>query len=218
MNGPQDMGGRHGFGPVKPETGEPVFHADWEKRVLALTLAMGATGTWTLDESRHARESLAPADYLSFSYYQIWFEALISLIAANDLATREEIEAGTMKRQAKPVSRKLAAGKTAAVLASGGPCDRPFDRPPRFAAGSKVRTRLGFKTAHTRLPTYATGRSGTVHAVHGAHVFPDSNAQGGGEDPQWLYSVRFRACDLWGEETTAADVFVDLWEPYLDPA
>ncbi len=41
MNGAQDMGGMHGFGAVEPEPNEPVFHADWEKRAFALTLAMG---------------------------------------------------------------------------------------------------------------------------------------------------------------------------------
>ena len=37
MNGAQDMGGEHGFGPIDPEAGEPVFHAEWERRAFALT-------------------------------------------------------------------------------------------------------------------------------------------------------------------------------------
>jgi nitrile hydratase subunit beta len=52
-------------------------------------------------------------------------------------------------------------------------------------------------------------------AVHGTHVFPDSNAHGLGEDPQWLYTVRFSALDLWGKDT-ADSVSIDLWEPYLE--
>jgi len=52
--------------------------------------------------------------------------------------------------------------------------------------------------------------------VHGVHVFPDSNGMGRGEDPQWLYSVRFEARDLWGSDTTASAVYADLWEPYLE--
>ena len=62
MNGPQDLGGQAGFGPVAPEPGEPVFHAAWERRAMALTVAAGAMGHWSIDESRHARESLHPAD------------------------------------------------------------------------------------------------------------------------------------------------------------
>ena len=64
MNGAHDMGGMHGFGPVVPEPDEPPFHAEWERRVFALTLAMGATGEWNLDESRFARESQSPRAYL----------------------------------------------------------------------------------------------------------------------------------------------------------
>ena len=51
--------------------------------------------------------------------------------------------------------------------------------------------------------------------VHGTHVFPDSNAHGGGENPQWLYTVRFSAAELWGKDTKDA-VCIDLWEPYLE--
>ncbi|HUE46885.1 MAG TPA: nitrile hydratase subunit beta, partial [Aestuariivirgaceae bacterium] len=68
MNGAQDLGGMMGFGPIEPEENEPVFHAEWERRAFALTLAMGATGAWNLDVSRHARESLDPARYLSSTY------------------------------------------------------------------------------------------------------------------------------------------------------
>ena len=65
MNGPQDLGGQMGLGPVAPEKDEPVFHADWEKRALGLTLSAGALGAWNIDESRHARENRHPVDYLS---------------------------------------------------------------------------------------------------------------------------------------------------------
>ncbi|MFD0935851.1 nitrile hydratase subunit beta, partial [Methylobacterium trifolii] len=94
MNGAQDLGGAHGFGPVVPEADEPVFHADWEKRVFAIAMAMGFTGTWSLDASRAARESLPPAEYLSASYYRIWLEALERQLAAHGLASPDEIASG----------------------------------------------------------------------------------------------------------------------------
>ena len=31
-------GGMHGFGPVAPEKDAPIFHEDWEKRVMGLNL------------------------------------------------------------------------------------------------------------------------------------------------------------------------------------
>ena len=29
MNGPQDLGGQMGFGPIAPEKDEPIFHGEW---------------------------------------------------------------------------------------------------------------------------------------------------------------------------------------------
>ena len=107
MNGAQDMGGKHGFGPVEPEPNEPVFHAEWEKRAFALTLAMGMPGGWNIDMSRFARENRPPAEYLSMSYYQIWFAALEHMIKERGLVSDDEIEAGHSLRPPKPVKRVL---------------------------------------------------------------------------------------------------------------
>ncbi len=72
---------------------------------------------------------------------------------------------------------------------------------------------------HTRLPRYVRGQAGTVVLVHGCHVFPDVHAHGGGEDPQWLYTVRFDGRELWGADADpTVSVSVDAWEPYLEPA
>ena len=46
MNGVHDMGAMDGFGKVEPEADEPVFHAPWEGRVIAMMRAMAATGRW----------------------------------------------------------------------------------------------------------------------------------------------------------------------------
>ncbi|MGF6543687.1 nitrile hydratase subunit beta [Paraburkholderia youngii] len=216
MNGAQDLGGMQSFGPVVPEADEPYFHADWERHVLALTIAMGATGTWNLDMSRAARESLPPAQYLSSSYYQIWFAGLCKLLVNSGLATPDEIDSGVSQHPAAPVPRVLAHDQVNQALFSGSPVTRTPPHPARFAVGDEVRTRLLNPQTHTRLPRYCRGKRGRVVAVHGAHVFPDSNAVGRGDDPQWLYTVSFDAVELWGRDTTAASVCADCWEPYLD--
>lgn len=217
MNGGQDLGGMMGFGPVIPEPHEPWFHGEWEKRVLAVTVAMGATGFWNLDESRHARESLPPADYLSFSYYEIWLAGLISLLEERALVTGEELEAGKSLNPPQTPKRVLTEAIVRDVLASGGPVDREVATQAAFAIGDRVMAKNMHPFSHTRLPRYVRGRPGIIHAVHGAHVFPDSNAKRLGEDPQWLYSVVFAAPDLWGPEADQTlTVHVDLWEPYLE--
>lgn len=219
MNGAQDLGGMMGFGPVVPEPDEPVFHAPWEQRVLALTLAMGATGAWNIDQSRHARESLPPADYLSFSYYRIWLAGLIELLRQRDLVSQAEIEAGRPVTPARPLPRRLSADAVAATLAAGSPADRPQRTQPAFGPGDRVRARNIHPFGHTRLPRYVRGRPGRVEARRGVHVFPDSNAGGAGEDPRWLYSVAFEGPDLWGPDgDPTLTVYLDLWEPYLERA
>jgi len=82
-NSIHDMGGMQGFGPVEPEPNEPVFHADWGRRVLALQRAMGATGLWTIDGGRASLENLPPLAYLDASYYKRWFLGLERRVVAH---------------------------------------------------------------------------------------------------------------------------------------
>jgi nitrile hydratase len=219
VNGGQDLGGLMGFGPVAPEPDEPLFHALWERRAFGLTLAMGATGAWNLDTSRHARESLSPVEYLSSSYYEIWTKGVERLVVQAGLVSGEELRAGAALAPAAPVERVLAAADVPAALARGGPTDRPAEAPARFAVGDAVTTRNLHPRGHTRLPRYARAKRGVVERVHGVFVFPDVNAHGAGEAPQWLYTVRFAGRELWGDEADAGLVVsVDAWESYLEPA
>jgi nitrile hydratase len=220
VNGVHDMGGQHGFGAVQPEPGEPVFHAEWERRAFALTLAMGATGTWSLDAARFARESLPPVRYLSSSYYEIWFGALERQLEEHGLVSATEREVGRpLTDAAAPVARVLAAEDVPATLGRGGPTVREVADPPRFAVGDRVRAGNLHPETHTRLPRYVRGHVGTVESVHGAHVFPDTHAHGLGEQPQWLYTVRFDARELWGEDADpTVRVSTDAFEPYLEAA
>lgn len=178
MNGGQDLGGMMGFGPIAPEPDEPVFHAEWERRVFALTLAMGAAGLWDIDRSRNAREGLNPAQYLTSSYYQIWLEGLVRLMTATGRVTTEELAAGRMIEPPAPLKRVLAAEEVDKVMAAGGPAAREPQGPARLRVGDRVRTRNMHPFGHTRLPRYLRGREGEIIAVHGAHVFPDSHAHG----------------------------------------
>ncbi|WP_431322593.1 nitrile hydratase subunit beta [Rhizobium sp. YTU87027] len=217
MNGPHDLGGLMGFGPVAPEKDEPYFHAEWEKRALGLTLSSGALGAWNIDESRHARENIPPANYLGASYYEIWTRALEVLLQRHGFVTADEIDAGHKQTDGAAPKRVLKADMVAGVLAKGGPCDRPVTTPPRFAAGDRVRTINFNPTTHTRLPRYARSKAGVVEAVQGSFVFPDDNAHGKGENPQWVYTVVFDGSEIWGEGADPTlSVSIDAWESYLE--
>jgi nitrile hydratase len=217
MNGPHDVGGIMGFGPAAPEQNEPVFHEAWERRAFAVTLAMGATGTWNIDTSRHARERIPAVDYWNSSYYEIWLKGLIRLLQEHGLASAGEIAAGKSSMAPAKLRRVLTKDIVQAVLAKGGPASRPLPTAAKFEPGGRVRARNLHPTGHTRLPRYVRGRVGEIARVHGTHVLPDSSAHGKGDDPQWLYSVRFTAQELWNKNTPDT-VTLDLWEPYLEPA
>jgi nitrile hydratase len=218
MDGAHDMGGTQGFGPVRPEADEPVFHAVWEQRVMALTLAMARPGGWNIDMSRFAREDRSPRDYLDRSYYQIWLAGLERLLDERGLVASQEIDAkkALLPRKDVPI---LKAEEVAAVLRRGTPSARPVQTPARFGIGDRVRAKIMSPSHHTRLPRYVRGRTGVIELIHGAHVFPDSSAMGKGEAPQWLYTVTFDSRELWGEDgDPTARTSVDAWESYLEPA
>lgn len=215
MNGPQDMGGMMGFGAVSPEPNEPLFHAQWEKRVLGISLAAGATGSWTIDQSRHARETLSPRQYWSLSYYEIWFEGLLKLLRARGMVTARDWWAQRLVDVPTPVKRVLQAADVAAVLAKGSAYDRPANEPAVFQIGDCINTKNIVTQGHTRLPGYARLKRGEIIAVHGCHVLPDSSGMGQGERPQWLYTAKFSAGELWGGPSRDS-VCLDLWESYLE--
>ncbi|MCO5118960.1 MAG: nitrile hydratase subunit beta [Burkholderiaceae bacterium] len=217
-----DLGGLPGFGRVEPEADEPLFHASWEPMAMAITVALGASGRWTIDHSRSARESLPVERYRANTYYQIWLDALETQLLRYGMATTEELATGEMRIPPVTLPRKLAAADVAATLARGAPTERPATAPARFSPGDRVRTSAAMPTGHTRLPVYSRGKVGVVRLVHGAHVYPDVHATGEAppyaEDPQWLYTVEFDGRELWGDDAEpGTTVSIDAWEPYLEP-
>jgi nitrile hydratase len=211
-----DLGGKDGYGRVVPEPETEYFHAAWEPKALALTLAMSATGAWNLDMARSARETLP--DYPALSYYAIWLKALQKLMVERDLVRTDEIAAERMLHPSRPLSPILRAADVASALKKGSPTMRSAVAPARFAVGERVRTRKEEIPHHTRLPRYARGKIGRIERVHGVHVFADANARGLGEQPQWLYTVAFEGHELWGNGAAPGlIVSIDAWEPYLEP-
>jgi nitrile hydratase len=169
---------------------------------MALVVAMGPTGMSNIDMNRAARETLP--NYRDLSYYEIWLAALEKLA----------LQKGVLS-DAPPQPKQVLRAETAiAAIKKGSPASRPATHLARFSVGDRVRTAAVQPNHHTRLPAYARGKRGVIERIHGVHVFADSNAQGLGEAPQWLYTVAFDSSELWG--TPAHDVIsIDAWEPYL---
>jgi len=218
MNGIHDMGGMDGFGPVEPEANEPVFHARWEGRVLAMSRAFGSLRVWNIDQSRFTVEQMSPATYLSSSYYRKWHLRNETLALEHGLVSAEELKAGRALDQARPVPGSPLTVASVDRSNTRGHFSRPEPHLALFKPGDKVRTKNIHPVSHTRLPRYARGRTGVVERLHGAHVYPDSLVAGQGEDPQWLYTVVFKATELWGDDADPTlDVSIEAFEPYLEP-
>jgi len=219
VNGVHDMGGMQDMGPVSRETDEPVFHAEWEGRVFALNRAAAAGGKWNLDASRYQIEVIPPAEYLRMSYYERWHQRLVELLIKSGMVTRAEIESGKPAPGSARETPVMNIGDYSSVFAPANPARPQAEVAPRFSVGQHVRARNINPLHHTRLPRYARGKQGTVDRDHGIYIFPDTNAHFGGENPQHVYSVRFGARELWGDQASARDsVYLDMWDDYLDLA
>lgn len=221
MNGPHDVGGMHGFGPIEVDRKSAPFHEPWEGRVFAMTMALAPFGDGSIDRARHAIERMGALYYVT-PYFGRWLYGLRNRCVADGLLDENEL-AGV--RKIRPDSgateRPAAIDPVSAVafLRMGATAKRPDADAARFAIGDRVRARNVHVTGHTRLPRYVRGHVGTVVAARGTHVLPDARAHGLDENPEHLYSVRFSAKDLWGEsaDPTVA-VYADLWQSYLEDA
>ena len=218
MDGIHDMGGMHGFGKVEPEPNEPVFHAPWEGRALALNRAMSYARLWTIDQTRFAIEQFPPAFYLTASYYKKWAVRLEQMLIDRGLIGADEMAAGHALRPGPTLERKLTVDKLEAAL-NRGKYGRQTNVPPGFKIGDRVRTKNIHPHTHTRLPRYAREKVGVIEHVRGCYVYPDTAAIGVGENPQWLYTVLFDGRELWGENSDPSlQVSIEAFEPYLEPA
>jgi nitrile hydratase beta subunit len=220
MNGVHDMGGMHGMGPIEIEKDEPVFHGYWEARTYVLNIATRAWRKWSIDTGRHEIELLPASDYLRMSYYEKWFVRLVALLVKTGMVTREEIESGKPAPGSPKLTPALKAERVAAAALNRAiPSSHDRSIKPRFKMGQRVRARNINPIGHTRLPRYARGKVGKIDRDHGVHIFPDTNAHGMGEKRQHVYSVKFTARELWGDQASARDsVYIDMWDDYLERA
>ncbi|MBL6754612.1 MAG: nitrile hydratase subunit beta [Pseudomonadales bacterium] len=220
MIGAHDLGGKRGFGRVlqarnpdaiASDSPEPLFHAEWERRAFALTLATGMLGQWNIDESRHARENQEPQRYLDNSYYETWLVGLQKLLHAKGLLEPEELESLpfassvdvsaslSIYRSSKRMIEPPTPARAAELLAKGGPTLLSDSRQPKYAVGTTVKVLPMTQTGHTRAPQYVHGATGIIYAINGVHIYPDANAHRRDEDKvvgEILYTVSFARAAL----------------------
>ena len=219
MNGIHDMGGMHGFGPVVREENEPIFHEEWEGRMYGINICSRMPGA-----GRSDIESIPPAQYLRYSYYEKWLHAKIEALIRLGVIDRDEFEARQAAiaksddAMAEPVIDPV---RVLNRITRNNVSNRPEIEPsgnPQFQAGDVVRARNINPSGHTRLPRYIRGHTGTVQQLWEWQRFED-------QDPPFVdtdrvepvYSVRFEGSELWGEQAEPNQaVYIDMWESYLE--
>ena len=148
MKPPHDMGGNPSEPIIPDKPDDPKFsRKSWHRRVLGITIAMGAMGAWSIDASRYARESLPRLDYSNFSYYEKWLGGLTNLLFQRGFINKNEIQSGSgdSKAPLKLRQKVLSATNVGVTLAAGAPTRR--DGPePIFSIGQKVCAKLPFDT------------------------------------------------------------------------
>lgn len=218
MDGHADLGGSGGWGALSPpDPAEPVFTQRWHGRAFALALLANRLTGGNLDSFRHALERLDRAEYFDEGYFGRWLNGAASMLAEKGVLPPAAVQARARRIRGEVVT-EVPAGDPPAVTAVAGAQTsvRDVNEVPRFAVGDLVRTRATASPRHTRLPRYARARTGTVERVHPAFVFPDTNATHDGENPQYVYSVRFRSRDLWGDGAEDFALTLEMFEDYLE--
>ena len=218
MDGIHDLGGKPGYGSIKIDEPEGPFHHAWEAREWGISRC-ARTPDISIDWWRHCRELIMPEDYLERPYFDSWAQTdFATYIDAGVMSLDEVVSGITDPDQYDKEIPPLPLNKTQVILEdrkSAFRFDAEIDTNPIFSIGQEVITDRQGHDGHTRLPQYARGKRGIVHAHHGAHVYPDLSARGE-ETHQHLYSIVFEAKELWPEDGGTNDkVYLDLWENYL---
>jgi nitrile hydratase beta subunit len=225
VNGVHDIGGMDGLGAVAPTPAEPPFSNDWERAVFAMLVPSMMAG-FNLDEFRHGIERMHPAEYLSTPYYHHWLHTMETNLVEKGVIKPAELAERVRRYREQPDTplpdrEDPALAERLVVAAHAGASTRmDGDVEPAFKPGDPVVVRNHHPHGHTRLARYLRGKRGVVERSHGSFVYPDTNAHGRGENPQPVYTVRFDAAEVWGEETAEPNTVIhfDVWQPYLEPA
>ena len=214
MDTVHDLGGKQGFGPIDVVAGDTPFQQDWEERMWALARA-GILTDITIDWFRLGLERMVPADYLEFAYFNKWCTNYLALLIDNGVISFEEACSGQLSQAAgTPAAPRSLDDVLSANRGSNLKYLSESTETAKFSAGDAVRTRRRISSNHTRLPAYAGSADGMVIACHGPHFLPDRGAEGV-HSGEHLYTVEFKASDLWEEANPKDRVCLELWESYF---
>jgi nitrile hydratase len=226
VNGPHDLGGLPGLGPIPDKELESPFREDWERQAFAMSVAGVVGGSFGVDDHKTAVEGLHPIAYMSMHYWEQWLYATEVCFTNAGAFSRADVDRRVAELAEDPAApqppganRELE--ESLERFISRGVPQISLERERRFAAGEVVRVRslrVEPGRTHTSLPAYVQGRLGTVELCHRPEPLGDAIVAGEGVVPEFVYTVRFGCAELWPDGDPRSDVRVDLFESYLEPA
>jgi nitrile hydratase len=162
-------------------------------------------------------ERLSPADYLDEGYFGRWLNAAELILTQSAVLAPGAIDARARNIRGEQVTEPPPSQPVRPdyqPTAEGSL--RTVDAPPAFAVGERVRIKNMSYPGHSRLPRYARGHTAVVTSVGPVSVFPDTNADFEGENPQYVYTVQLRSDELWGAGAEPFAVTIEMFESYLE--
>lgn len=219
MDGIHDLGGMDNFGPIETEENEPVFHADWERAIFSNVVALLGAGYFKVDEVRRATEEIPPVKYIQSQYYEKWLDSTLALLYEKNVVTPDEIEQGRSLSATGFTLPPLPKEGAEFVLNNPVPANVDVDVKANFNVGDAIVSKNMHPHHHTRIPRYVRGKRGVVEKDYGVFLLPDTNGHSGPDKPQHVYSVRFMARELWGDDASPKDsLYIDLFDDYMEHA
>lgn len=240
------IGGLEGLDPINFET--QVFVEPWEERIFGIHTAMMALSNhlseslpdyeidqvptqfksfWTWGHLRMGAEGMHTFEYFRLRYYEKWLGGISGFFVEEGYITQEELDTRTAQYLAdsKKADSPLPSGGDPAIdeqllkyLTEGDSPLRPSSSSPKFSLGDRVRVKQVLSSDHTRLPGHIRGCVAEVVKVYeGAFTYFFPTADGIGT-PMPVYSLAFKATDLWNESLTDANMvyYNDIFEVYLE--
>ena len=216
--------GYHDVGGVHDSKSEPLSvgpasdqYLPWERQIHALRLVLGSKGLISSDELRRAVEAM-DLKHHPLTYYEKWLVGIINILLERRVITSEELNG--------PFVASNGSGTGEGTIAA------------RFSPGDIVRVRrevstIRWRKPHLRTPGYLHGCSGTVTRVNGAfidpsyaayreHFVPSTSSAAPSPMRQVLYTVSFRASDVWGSvlhgDGDSDVIFADIFDCWLEKA
>lgn len=174
---------------------------------------------WNIDAFRHALERLSRTAYLDDGYYGRWLNGAELILTESSILAPSSIETRARNLHGEQLQEPPIFSPARPDYAPTGEGSlRTVDSAPAYAVGERVRAKDISPAGHTRLPRYVRGHVGVVDLVQPASVLPDTNAHFAGENPQYVYTVRFESRELWGSQAEPFTLTIEMFESYLESA